>query len=105
MSRRCRTAGGWWTRRRVRTSVLDPTWGYREEPHLYVRRPVLPRETDRTGVSRRHVQGDWLMDVVVEVQACTREPPLGPMAQLLHDHFGPVLSLKQALVDRVGGPR
>ena len=62
-------------RRRVRTSLLDPNWGYRDMPRLYTRRVVCERDSNQNPVGPRHVQGDWLMDVVVELEAVSHEEP------------------------------
>jgi hypothetical protein len=64
-------------RRRVRTCVLDDNWGYRdgEEPRLYVPREVGERDFNQSRVARRHVQADWLMEVVVELKSVSHEPP------------------------------
>ena len=46
-------------RRRVRTCLLDEQWGYLkdQEPHLYVRREVGPREGSQLGIGERNKQG------------------------------------------------
>lgn len=62
-------------RRRIRTALSDPTFGYRE----------LPGVTERQGgqVRYRQLQGDWLVDVEVELLAVDEQPPQRGIAKAI----------------------
>ena len=70
-------------RRRVRTSLLDPNWGYRETPKLYVRREIGERDWNLSRAAPRHVQGDWLVDLVVQLEDVSTEEPPGALALMV----------------------
>ena len=67
--------------RRVRTSLTDKNWGYKEMPRLY--QPREPLGTDQRSACRRHVQGDWLMDVTIELLDVSISQPLTPFEQVI----------------------
>lgn len=61
--------------RRVRTGLTDEAFGYRTMP------PVYLRDANGTRYLRQY-QGDWLMDVQVELLAVSRRPPQSRYAAL-----------------------
>ena len=63
--------------RRVRTSLLDKTFGYHEPPLA-----LEPRGSDGRPVQRR-MQGDWLIDIEITLEAVAAERPPGPLQRAL----------------------
>ena len=62
--------------RRVRTCVLDDNWGYRETTYRSSRCRASWASAPRIAhPSRRKVQGDWLMDVVIELEKVEKQRP------------------------------
>jgi FKBP-type peptidyl-prolyl cis-trans isomerase len=68
-------------RRRVRTSVLEPSFGYRDEP------PPLYESRGGRRVPRK-LHGDWLMDVEVTLEAVSAERPPGALQARVRSFLG-----------------
>ena len=64
-------------KRRVRTSLLEPSFGYRRPPKV-----TEVRESDGMTVPRR-LQGDWLMEVDMQLEAVQTERPPSLVLQVL----------------------
>ena len=64
--------------RRVRTSLIEPHFGYRVAPRV-LERDFEGRQTHRV------LQGDWLIDVTVELVTASEKPPSPRWHSLLPD--------------------
>lgn len=69
--------------RRVRTNLLNKNWGYRELPRLFQKRIPQKRSPSLINVGERHAQGDWLMDVAIEVIDVSHKRPPSPVEQMM----------------------
>lgn len=56
--------------RRVRTALLEPSFGYRKPPLV-----LVPSDDPRGRNMQRTLQGDWLVDIEVSLASVADEPP------------------------------
>ena len=73
--------------RRVRTSLMEPNFGYRRLPTVYAATQEWPFK------AKRRLQPDWLVDVEVELIDVAPEPPIGGLRKVVLDSLVTVRSL------------